>query len=61
MGMVNVIWSGLSILVILTAGVVFFNEVVTTYDKVGVILIIAGMAFILWETEHDHFAHFRIF
>ena len=61
MGMVNVIWSGLSILVILTAGVIFFNEVVTAYDKVGVILIIAGMAFILWETEHDHFAHFRIF
>ena len=61
MGMVNVIWSGMSILVILFAGVIFFKEEVTTYDKIGVILIVAGMAFILWETERDHFAHFRIF
>ena len=60
MGMVNVIWSGLSIVVILVAGIIFFNEQVTTYDKIGVILIIAGISFVVWETDHDHFAHFRI-
>lgn len=49
MGIVNVLWSGISILIILFAGIMFFNEVITTKDKIGVAFIIMGMFFILYK------------
>jgi multidrug transporter EmrE-like cation transporter len=59
MGLINVLWSGVSILVILGAGMIFFNETITNYDKIGIVFILAGMAFILGETDYDHFAIMR--
>lgn len=55
MGIVNVIWSGLSILLIVSIGVLFFQETITNMDKIGIVLIIAGIVFVLWEGGHDGF------
>ncbi len=52
MGMVNVIWSGLSILIVLSSGVVFFEEKITTMDKIGVLFVIFGIFLILYEGAH---------
>ncbi len=52
MGIVNVLWSGVSILVILSASIIFFNEKITKMDAIGIVLIIAGMIFILYEGDH---------
>jgi len=52
MGLVNVLWSGLSILIILSTGALFFNETITKLDIVGVICVILGMICILWEGTH---------
>lgn len=46
MGIVNLIWSCLSILSILTVGVVFFHEEINRYDLVGIILIFSGLALV---------------
>jgi multidrug transporter EmrE-like cation transporter len=55
MGIVNVIWSGISILLIVSIGVLFFQEIITSMDKIGIALIIAGIVFVLWEGNHDGF------
>lgn len=52
MGLVNVLWSGLSILIILSTGALFFNETITKLDIIGVIFVILGMMCILWEGTH---------
>jgi drug/metabolite transporter (DMT)-like permease len=52
MGLVNVLWSGLSVLIILSTGALFFNETVTKLDIAGVIFVILGMMCILWEGVH---------
>ena len=52
MGLVNVMWSGLSVLVIVSTGMLFFNEKITRLDWVGIALIIAGMAAVLYEGDH---------
>lgn len=53
MGIVNVLWSGISVLVIVSAGMMFFNETITWLDKIGIALIILGIGAVLWEGEHD--------
>jgi len=50
MGIVNVLWSGLSILVILSVSIIIFGEKITKMDIIGIILIILGMCFI-WGTS----------
>ena len=52
MGLVNVLWSGLSVLVIVSTGMLFFNEKVTRLDWLGIALIIAGIGAVLYEGEH---------
>ena len=52
MGLVNVLWSGLSILIILSTGALFFNETITKLDMAGVVFIILGMMCIFWEGTH---------
>ena len=52
MGIVNVLWSGLSILIILSIGNIFFNEEITTYDKIGIFFVIIGIFFITYEGSH---------
>ncbi len=52
MGMVNVIWSGISVLLILSTGIIFFNEKITKMDTIGIIFVILGLFFILYEGGH---------
>lgn len=52
MGIVNVLWSGISVLVILTGGYLLFGEEITNLDKVGVMLIISGIVCVLYEGGH---------
>jgi multidrug transporter EmrE-like cation transporter len=49
MGLINVIWSGLSVLVIVSTGVLFFNEKITNLDKIGIFLVLLGILCILYE------------
>ena len=51
MGLVNVLWSGISVLVILSSGILFFNEKITILDKIGVILILLGISCVVWENQ----------
>ncbi len=49
MGLVNLLWSGLSVLLILSTGILFFHEKITFLDKMGVILIVMGIICVVWE------------
>jgi multidrug transporter EmrE-like cation transporter len=58
MGLVNVLWSGISILVILSGSAIFFGEEITTMDKVGVVMVILGIILIMYE-ENPHLPPFN--
>lgn len=49
MGLINVLWSGLSVLVILSTGVIFFDEGITRMDMIGAGMIVAGIGFVVWK------------
>jgi multidrug transporter EmrE-like cation transporter len=49
MGLINVLWSGLSVLVILSTGMLFFGEDITRMDMIGAAMILAGIGFVVWE------------
>lgn len=53
MGMINVLWSGMSILVILTASIIMFDEKLTLFDKIGVLLILLGMFLVSIEDKQN--------
>lgn len=59
MGILHVLWSSLSILLALGIGIFYFKEEITTLDKLGIILIITGMIFVLWESDDDHFSVYK--
>jgi len=46
MGLVNLLWSCLSIVLIILIGGVFFHEAVTIYDMIGVVFVFIGFGFI---------------
>jgi small multidrug resistance pump len=46
MGITNVLWSGVSVLFVIMAGVFLFHEKIHTHDLVGGALITAGMLMI---------------
>lgn len=52
MGIVNVLWSGLSVLVILSTGILFFDEKITKMDIMGVVFIVGGIFCVLYEGPH---------
>ena len=52
MGIVNCIWSGMSILFIVSIGYIFFNEIIDIKDIIGIRLIILGIYFILYNGPH---------
>jgi multidrug transporter EmrE-like cation transporter len=52
MGIVNCIWSGVSILFIVSIGCIFFNESINLQDFVGILLILIGIWFILYDGPH---------
>jgi multidrug transporter EmrE-like cation transporter len=49
MGLINIIWSGISVLLILSTSILFFNENITRMDIIGVAMIISGIGFVVWE------------
>lgn len=49
LGVVNILWSGLSVLLIASTGVVLFQETLTALDKAGMFFILIGMGCILYE------------
>ena len=53
MGLVNVLWSGISILFGLFAGAIFFKESITDLDKIGVICVITGISLIVYKGKHN--------
>ena len=52
MGLINVLWSGLSVLTIVSVGLIFFDETVTRLDWLGIALVITGIGCIVWEGGH---------
>ena len=46
MGITNVLWSGISVLFVIIAGVFLFHEKVHTHDIIGAALITTGMLII---------------
>ncbi len=52
MGITNVLWSGITIIFILLAGMTLYNEKLTNYDIVGLCLILSGSTFILYEENY---------
>lgn len=53
MGLVNVLWSGVRVLIILSTGSLLFGETIPQLDMLGVVLVIAGIVCIVWEGRHD--------
>jgi len=49
MGVINILWSGLSVLLIASTGVVFFRETLTPLDKLGMLFILVGIVCVLYE------------
>lgn len=49
MGITNLVWSGVSITVILTTGILLYDEKPTIYDIFGMSLIVSGITFIMYE------------
>lgn len=52
MGIINILWSGISIIVVSSVGMAFFGETLSLMDKIGIILICSGIFCILWEGKH---------
>ena len=46
MGIVNLLWSCISIVTMLAIGSVFFNEAINMYDIIGVVFVFIGFGFI---------------
>lgn len=46
MGIVNLMWSCMSILTIMIIGVIFFHEHIDIYDIMGMILVFSGLVLI---------------
>ena len=55
MGMINCLWSGVSIILILLVGYFLFNEKLNNRDITGIILIIIGIILINWDGEHKEY------
>lgn len=53
MGLVNVLWSGISILFGLFAGAIFFKEQVSYLDKIGIVCVILGISLIMYKGKHS--------
>ena len=49
MGVVNVLWSAFSIILVVTTGVVFFGEHVSVSEIIGVLFVIVGVICVRWR------------
>lgn len=52
MGLVNVLWSGISVLAVVSVGTIYFDESITMIDIAGIILILAGIGLVVYEGDH---------
>jgi multidrug transporter EmrE-like cation transporter len=52
MGIINVLWSGISVLAVASAGVLVFHETLTRLDIIGIVCILVGIGCVVWEGEH---------
>jgi multidrug transporter EmrE-like cation transporter len=52
MGLVNVLWSGISVLTVVSVGAIYFDETVTPMDIFGILLILTGIGFVVYEGDH---------
>ena len=55
MGLINCLWSGVSIIIILLVGYFLFKEKLNNRDITGIILIIAGIMLINWDGGHKEY------
>jgi len=46
-GLINVLWSGMSIIIMLSIGIIIFKEEIHLHDMTGILLIVIGMLLIL--------------
>lgn len=46
MGIVNLLWSCMSIICVIIFGMVIFHEKITIYDIIGIILVFIGLFFV---------------
>lgn len=46
MGIVNFLWSCLSIITMLLIGITVFHEEVNRYDLIGIVMVFTGLAFV---------------
>jgi multidrug transporter EmrE-like cation transporter len=46
MSLVNVLWSGMSVIIMLAIGIILFNERIHLHDWIGIFLIVLGMTFV---------------
>ena len=51
MGIVNLVWSCLSIITIILIGIIFYHEKITKFDIVGIVFIFIGLYFVFMK---DH-------
>lgn len=51
-GIVNVLWSGMTILVMLAVGIFVFNEEIHLHDWIGIFMIVMGMIIINVNNKH---------
>lgn len=49
LGIINILWSGLSVLLIAITGAVFFGVSLKTLHKFGILLILVGIGCVLYE------------
>jgi multidrug transporter EmrE-like cation transporter len=52
MGLVNVLWSGISVLTVVSVGAIYFDESVTPMDIFGILLILTGIGLVVYEGDH---------
>ncbi len=49
MGLTNLLWSGMSVIVVVTTGMLFYGERLSRLDIFGILLILLGMACVVIE------------
>jgi drug/metabolite transporter (DMT)-like permease len=52
MGLVNLLWSCMSIIIVILLGMTIFHEKITIYDFIGIILIFIGLFFVFIKDHH---------
>ncbi len=51
MGLMNIIWSGISILIVISVGILYFGETITFSDKLGVFFVLIGLFLIIYDNN----------